>query len=414
MKIYIEDFLFKKYKSYFESLEESLLKYNIQLIRNSFLINENFKSDNNIELNREDILISTKEKDLENWSKFGGTIIYAEGISEQSSFGYASSLLFSKLNSIDSFMVTNRHKTFFAGTSWNVMNGIKEFFLREMNNNLNTVIYKGDDDEYIGQIDSLSNCYDILKKIYHDYDENQFILVYRDEVLGVYQVKAFTNNQDDLTLSSAENAEQVSNKYVYKGDISIRDFKEMQAENMRFQSYYKHYNEDKEKFIEEQKRETMNLLKKYRKFDGYEIQFMILDVDNNTLRVAIYPREYDDKPLYVFDLFAEKPYETFRQVAEWESITVNYIFDSFVKNNQFLYMNMKTHYGVWSDIENYNLYDISESLDGINKYMQFCQENSITQEIIEKDIGFPFASDVVKKLEQYEAECEENNPDYEL
>lgn len=85
-------------------------------------------------------------------------------------------------------------------------------------------------------------------------------------------------------------------------------------------------------------------------------------------------------------------------VPEWDYNFDYYIYNYLGEGKKIAYMSDNVHYGIWNSIHELYLNDI-EFKDGVQVYLQYCTDNGITKEYIDKKTGF--ATPDIMKYKDY-------------
>lgn len=123
-----------------------------------------------------------------------------------------------------------------------------------------------------------------------------------------------------------------------------------------------------------------NSIKEDEELFGTKIDYILINPDNNDT-VSIISDGVDK--IVEFTPFTKEMKTGYSKVSEWDYSFDNYLFKDLENFYQIGYMSAKTHYNIWNSIE--ELYPESiYNKDGVQWYLQFCADNGITKEYLDK------------------------------
>ena len=143
--------------------------------------------------------------------------------------------------------------------------------------------------------------------------------------------------------------------------------------------------------IEKVKNEIESFLK-----DSIDHQDYIL-VDPNTNETYVLASDGNDEAIEFNPL--SKNYEGgYTNVPEWDYNFDYYIYNYLEEGKQIAFMSDDVHYSIWNSI--HELYpDDIEYKDGVQSYLQYCADNGITKEYLDKKTGFD-TPDIMQYFEE--------------
>lgn len=160
--------------------------------------------------------------------------------------------------------------------------------------------------------------------------------------------------------------------------------------------------------IEKVKNEIESFLKDSIEHQNKHIDYILFDPRNNDTYVLA-SDGYDEA--IEFTPYSKKEGIDYIQVPEWNFNFDYYIYNYLEEGLKIGYMTDEVHYSIWNSI--YELYpkDI-EYKDGVQEYLQYCKDNNITKEYLDKstkldtpDIMQYYKTKYVKVLENWETDC---------
>ena len=137
-----------------------------------------------------------------------------------------------------------------------------------------------------------------------------------------------------------------------------------------------------------------NSIKEDEELFGTKIDYILINPDNNDT-VSIISDGVDK--IVEFTPFTKEMKTGYSKVSEWDYSFDNYLFKDLENVYQIGYMTAETHYNIWNSIE--ELYPESiNNKDGVQWYLQFCADNGITKEYLDKKTNLD-TPDIMKYFE---------------
>lgn len=137
-----------------------------------------------------------------------------------------------------------------------------------------------------------------------------------------------------------------------------------------------------------------NSIKEDEELFGTKIDYILINPDNNDT-VSIISDGVDK--IVEFTPFTKEMKTGYSKVSEWDYSFDNYLFKDLEDVYQIGYMTAETHYNIWNSIE--ELYPESiNNKDGVQWYLQFCADNGITKEYLDKQTNLD-TPDIMKYFE---------------
>ena len=149
--------------------------------------------------------------------------------------------------------------------------------------------------------------------------------------------------------------------------------------------------EDAIKFI---KNSIENSIKEDEELFGTKIDYILINPDTNDT-VSIISNGVDK--IVEFTPFTKEMKTGYAKVPEWDYSFDNYLFKDIESVYQIGYMTVETHYNIWNSLEDLYPEDINYK-DGVQKYLQFCADNGITKEYLDKQMNLD-TPDIMKYFE---------------
>lgn len=136
--------------------------------------------------------------------------------------------------------------------------------------------------------------------------------------------------------------------------------------------------------IEKVKNEIESFLKDSIEHQNKHIDYIL--VDPNTNETYVLASDGNDEAIEFNPL--SKNYEGgYTNVPEWDYNFDYYIYNYLEEGKQIAFMSDDVHYSIWNSI--HELYpDDIEYKDGVQSYLQYCADNGITKEYLDKKTGF--------------------------
>lgn len=86
-----------------------------------------------------------------------------------------------------------------------------------------------------------------------------------------------------------------------------------------------------------------------------------------------------------FSPYSKELQNGFTNVAEWDYNFDEYIFKELQKGYEVKYMTPEVHYNIWNTLKDLYPEDIN-NIDGVQVYLNYCKDNKITKEFIDKEM----------------------------
>ena len=136
--------------------------------------------------------------------------------------------------------------------------------------------------------------------------------------------------------------------------------------------------------IEKVKNEIESFLKDSIDHQDKHIDYIL--VDPNTNETYVLASDGNDEAIEFNPL--SKNYEGgYTNVPEWDYNFDYYIYNYLEEGKQIAFMSDDVHYSIWNSIHELYPNDI-EYKDGVQSYLQYCADNGITKEYLDKKTGF--------------------------
>ena len=147
----------------------------------------------------------------------------------------------------------------------------------------------------------------------------------------------------------------------------------------------------KEKEINSFKDKVNNFLKHNKKYDGFNIEYIL--VDNKSLDKSFIVASRDDEIIKI------DPYDMYiKDIIDWTYNFDDDIFQELEEGKEISYMTIDTHYAIWDCLERCYPDDI-KNIKGVQIYLKYCKENNITKERIDKETNHIDTPNVMKYCE---------------
>lgn len=124
-----------------------------------------------------------------------------------------------------------------------------------------------------------------------------------------------------------------------------------------------------------------NSIKEDEELFGTNIDFILINPGNNDTISII---SDGVEKIVEFTPFTKEMKTGYAHISEWAYNFDEYLFQDLEKDYEIGYMSANNHYGVWNSIEELYPEDINYK-DGVQKYLQFCADNGITKEYLDKE-----------------------------
>lgn len=149
-----------------------------------------------------------------------------------------------------------------------------------------------------------------------------------------------------------------------------------------------------EDVIDFTKNNIENSIKEDEELFGTKIDYILINPDNNDT-VSIISDGVDK--IVEFTPFTKEMKTGYSKVSEWDYSFDNYLFKDLENVYQIGYMTAETHYNIWNSIEELYPENINNK-DGVQWYLQFCANNGITKEFLDKQTNLD-TPDIMKYFE---------------
>lgn len=135
--------------------------------------------------------------------------------------------------------------------------------------------------------------------------------------------------------------------------------------------------------IETIKKNIENSIKEDEELYGTSIDYILINPDNNdTISIISDGAE----KIVEFTPYTKKMETGYATVSEWAYNFDEYLFQELENGYMIGYMSDNNHYGVWNSIQELYPEDINHK-DGVQWYLQYCADNGITKEYLDKQTG---------------------------
>lgn len=134
--------------------------------------------------------------------------------------------------------------------------------------------------------------------------------------------------------------------------------------------------------IEKTKQEIDEYLIDSEEHKDKQIQYILINPKTNETNTLV--SNYDEA--IEFTPYTKQYPEKYGRVPEWDFNFDYYVFNLLEEGYEVGYMNMETHYNLWNSIHELYPEDI-DFKDGVQNYLQYCKDNNITKEKIDKEVN---------------------------
>ena len=124
-----------------------------------------------------------------------------------------------------------------------------------------------------------------------------------------------------------------------------------------------------------------------------KIDYILVNKDNQQLRILA--SDGVDEAIE-FSPYTKETQNDYSYVPEWDYNFDYYLFD-LLEDYNIAYISNETHYNIWNTINELYPDDI-ESKEGVKKYLEYCKENNVTKEVLDKELEL----DVVDIMKSYD------------
>ena len=155
-----------------------------------------------------------------------------------------------------------------------------------------------------------------------------------------------------------------------------------------------------DEIIAKTKQEIEKILQNEEEHQDKKIDFILINPNTNeTLTIA--SNGYDSMIYFAPYTIDEK--NKYVSVADWDFSFDQYFFQGLQNGYQIGYITDETHYNLWNALQEYYPEDI-EYKDGVQWYLQYCADNGITKEYLDKktNLDTPNIIDFFKGLALHE------------
>lgn len=137
------------------------------------------------------------------------------------------------------------------------------------------------------------------------------------------------------------------------------------------------------------------MIKNNEELNDFELRYVLMDENDKKNPIVI---TYDYDTLYNLDVLND----TFYSIGDWTYNIDNDIFEELEKGKKIGYMDLGTHYNIWSYVD--DMYDDIDHIDGMNRYIEYCIDNNIIKEKLEEklDLDVPDIMKYYKKNQELE------------
>ena len=143
--------------------------------------------------------------------------------------------------------------------------------------------------------------------------------------------------------------------------------------------------------------EVINKIRKYFKndeeyftYDNLDVQYILTDKDKKITDIIC----YGDDVIGYYDLDAGK----FNNIFDWDYNVDTYLFEELEKGKELAFVSPIAHYDIWNIVNDWYPEDI-EYKNGLSKYLEYCKNNGITKEFIDKEVKLD-TIDIFKVIEE--------------
>lgn len=128
------------------------------------------------------------------------------------------------------------------------------------------------------------------------------------------------------------------------------------------------------------KKEEKDELEDNSFYESKVIDLILYNNDKDCYRIYV----SNDEDIGVMD-YKNNKITNYQICVDWAYSVDDYIFDDLESGYEISYIANKMHKGMWFEIDTYCLDDI-QNKDGFEKYINYCKENDITNEYIDKKV----------------------------
>lgn len=154
-------------------------------------------------------------------------------------------------------------------------------------------------------------------------------------------------------------------------------------------------------FIEKTKNDIEMFLREDMEHQNKEINFILYNPKTNETQVLV---SDGIEEMILFAPYTKEQENGYMNVPEWDFNFDEYLFKELQNEYKIGYISNETHYGIWNTIDNLYPEDI-DNIEGVRQYLQYCKDNKITKEYIDKSINkdtpniMKFYKEPMKKME---------------
>ena len=244
-------------------------------------------------------------------------------------------------------------------------------------------------------VEQEANSYDDAEKIVQDmYDNCEYVLDYNDlentdfkqypypKIKNDFNVninikfdvknsRLLINNNNEFRCENNNDLLRAFENFIDK-NIALENGKEKKSD-----LYIKNDNKDILKIAKDYDDALLNDDEIMNEDDGVRVQYILVD-DNKNVKEVIsfgYSDIYDINP---------KTYEK-TYIHDYVYDVDSFLFEKLEEGLSIGYMTLANHYDVWLHLS--NNYENIIHKDGLQKYLDYCKENNITNDLINREIG---------------------------
>ena len=146
--------------------------------------------------------------------------------------------------------------------------------------------------------------------------------------------------------------------------------------------------------IENTKKSIEKIIIEDEELYGTKIDFILINKDNNNIISIISDGQ---EKIIEFTSYTKEMKTNYSHILETAYNFDEYLFQKLEQGYKIGYMNIENHYGVWNDINKLYPDDINYK-DGVQLYLQYCADNIITKENIDREMNLD-TPDIMKYFE---------------
>lgn len=149
-----------------------------------------------------------------------------------------------------------------------------------------------------------------------------------------------------------------------------------------------------EEFIKAKKEEIEKFLNETEEHQNKHIDYILVNPENRETYILA---SDGNEETIEFTPYTKDYKGGYQNVPEWDYNFDYYIYNYLEEGKRIAYMTDDVHYSIWNSINELYPMDIDYK-DGVQNYLQYCVDNGITKEYLDKQTGFD-TPDIMKYFE---------------